>query len=162
MSSRLLFSIQIHYLIIHLIILQKVVEVEDKGPRNMFYYLRYLILGNILMLHFALIHYNMLLFQSPYKSYHMQEYTYQIKVLIPSHSPYILPYLSLCNLLHSTTHSLSLRSLNLYSGLQDHSVYQYIVYKWYLVLMSYSILFHNLYTIYLSHHYSCMHNLIYS
>lgn len=50
-------------LIIHLIIiLQKVVEVEDKGPRNMFYYLRYLILGNILMLHFALIHYNMLLF----------------------------------------------------------------------------------------------------
>lgn len=48
--------------IILIIILQEVVEVEDKGPRNMFYCLRYLILDNILMLHFALIHYNMLLF----------------------------------------------------------------------------------------------------
>ena len=43
------------------LILEEVV-MEDKDLRNMFYYLRYLILGNILMLHFALIHYNMLLF----------------------------------------------------------------------------------------------------
>ena len=63
LSDNRITLVHIDILIIHLIIiLQKVVEVEDKGPRNMFYYLRYLILDNILMPHFALIHYNMLLF----------------------------------------------------------------------------------------------------